>query len=192
MEALGRGPRIVYHGMVGARDLARAVAAAGFYVYPCTIAEISSISLMRAQAMGAIPITSRHINSALPETSGIYDLGPPARPGLISDDEEWQNDFVNAVIRAVKAPRSEMDSHRRVPFHLLVFCCFVKCWFQLFLCESHSLLTSIRTKMKSWARETFDWDRVAAQWHGVFQKHLGARPERLDQGAADSVAVEDL
>ena len=122
MEALGIGPRIVYHGMVGARDLARAVAAAGFYVYPCTIAEISSISLMRAQAMGAIPITSRHINSALPETAGIYDMGPPARPGLISDDEEWQNDFVNAVVRAVKAPRSEMDNHRRVPLHPLVFC----------------------------------------------------------------------
>jgi hypothetical protein len=112
MDALARGPRIVYHGMVGARDLARAVAAAGFYVYPCTIAEISSISLMRAQAMGAIPITSRHLNSALPETAGIYDLGPPARPGLISDDEEWQNEFVYAVVRAVRSPRSEMDRHR--------------------------------------------------------------------------------
>jgi glycosyltransferase involved in cell wall biosynthesis len=114
MDSLARGPRIVYHGMVGARELARAVAAAGFYVYPCTIAEISSISLMRAQAMGAIPITSRHINSALPETSGIFDLGPPARPGLISDDDDWQSQFVQAVVRAVNAPRGEMDSHRCV------------------------------------------------------------------------------
>ena len=112
MDALTRGPRIVYYGMVGAQELARAVAAAGFYVYPCTIAEISSISLMRAQAMGAIPITSRHINSALPETAGIFDLGPPARPGLISDDDDWQSDFVQAVVRAVNAPRSEMDRHR--------------------------------------------------------------------------------
>ena len=112
MDALARGPRIVYHGMVGARDLARAVAAAGFYVYPCTIAEISSISLMRAQAMGAIPITSRHINSALPETAGIFDLGPPARPGLISDDAEWQSEFVSAVVSAVRAPRAGMDQHR--------------------------------------------------------------------------------
>ncbi len=46
--------------------------------------------------------------------------------------------------------------------------------------------------MKLWARETFDWDRVAAQWHGVFQKHLGARPERSDQGAAEFVAGEEL
>ena len=29
MDSLARGPRIVYHGMVGASDLARAVAAAG-------------------------------------------------------------------------------------------------------------------------------------------------------------------
>ncbi len=112
LDALDRGPRIVYHGMVGARELARAVAAAGFYVYPCTIAEISSISLMRAQAMGAIPITSRHINSALPETAGLFDLGPPARPGLISDDEAWQHQFVEAVVKAVNSPRSEMEEHR--------------------------------------------------------------------------------
>jgi hypothetical protein len=114
MDALAQGPRIVYHGMVGAKDLARAVAAAGFYVYPCTIAEISSISLMRAQAMGAIPITSRHIKSALPETAGKYDLGPPARNGLISDDEDWQAEFIQAVVRAVRAPRVEMDKHRCV------------------------------------------------------------------------------
>jgi hypothetical protein len=124
MDALARGPRIVYHGMVGTRDLARAVAAAGFYVYPCTIAEISSISLMRAQALGAIPITSRHINSALPETAGIFDLGPPARPGLISDNDEWQNEFINAVTRAVNAPRSEMDRHRYTLTEQFLQCCF--------------------------------------------------------------------
>jgi hypothetical protein len=106
--------------MVGAKDLARAVAAAGFYVYPCTIAEISSISLMRAQAMGAIPITSRHINSALPETAGIFDLGPPARNGLISDDDEWQAEFIEAVVRAVRAPRADMDKHRCVKWIALV------------------------------------------------------------------------
>jgi hypothetical protein len=100
--------------MVGTKELARAVAAAGFYVYPCTIAEISSISLMRAQALGAIPITSRYLNSALPETAGIFDMGPPARPGLISEDAEWQSEFVDAVVRAVKAPRREMDRVRCV------------------------------------------------------------------------------
>ena len=127
----------MYHGMVGAKDLARAVAAAGFYVYPCTIAEISSISLMRAQAMGAIPITSRHINSALPETAGVYDLGPPARPGLISDDDDWQNEFVHAVVRAVNSPRSEMDKHRFVQsielaLLFLFSCCFPVGYFFVF------------------------------------------------------------
>jgi hypothetical protein len=46
--------------------------------------------------------------------------------------------------------------------------------------------------MKSWARETFDWDRVATQWHGVFQKHLGARPRRLNEEAADLGGLDEL
>ena len=46
--------------------------------------------------------------------------------------------------------------------------------------------------MKSWARQTFDWDRVAMQWHGVFQKHLDARPSRLNEEAAVLGRVDEL
>jgi hypothetical protein len=37
--------------------------------------------------------------------------------------------------------------------------------------------------MKAWARETFDWDRVARQWHSVFQKHLSGR-QLIEQARA--------
>ena len=46
--------------------------------------------------------------------------------------------------------------------------------------------------MKAWARETFDWDRVAAQWHGVFQKHLSASAGRLNGQAAESGRMGEL
>ena len=46
--------------------------------------------------------------------------------------------------------------------------------------------------MKAWARETFDWDRVARQWHGVFQKHLGGRPRRLIEEAAESRGSDEF
>ena len=65
--------------------------------YECTQSSIASIALRTAVAQqlkiaatcpanhshailpGAIPITSRHPDSALNETCGLYDLGPPAR-----------------------------------------------------------------------------------------------------------------
>eukprot|EP00293_Proteomonas_sulcata_P006344 CAMPEP_0184317450 /NCGR_PEP_ID=MMETSP1049-20130417/96757_1 /TAXON_ID=77928 /ORGANISM="Proteomonas sulcata, Strain CCMP704" /LENGTH=209 /DNA_ID=CAMNT_0026636835 /DNA_START=54 /DNA_END=680 /DNA_ORIENTATION=+ len=91
-------------GMVGQRELTAALAASGFYLYPCEIAEISSISLMRAQAMGAIPITSRYLDSALNETAGKYDLGPPARAGLIGKDPEWTQAWVDSIVHAANNP----------------------------------------------------------------------------------------
>jgi hypothetical protein len=46
--------------------------------------------------------------------------------------------------------------------------------------------------MKAWARETFDWDRVAMQWHGVFQKHLAAGAPRLTDHAAEQQFEAEL
>ena len=42
-------PGVIAKGMVGQRELTEALSRSGFYLYPCEIAEISSISLMRAQ-----------------------------------------------------------------------------------------------------------------------------------------------
>jgi hypothetical protein len=46
--------------------------------------------------------------------------------------------------------------------------------------------------MKAWARETFDWDRVARQWDSVFQKHLGNRAQRPQDHTAQSGAAGEL
>jgi len=93
---------VISKGMVGQRELTQALAGCGFYIYPCEIGEISSISLMRAQAMGSIPITSRHVDSALSETAGTFDLGPKPRPGLIGTDPEWVSEWVGNIVAAVK------------------------------------------------------------------------------------------
>eukprot|EP00960_Hanusia_phi_P052242 761350-Hanusia_phi.AAC.1 len=50
--------------------------------------------------MGAIPITSRFLDSALNETAGIFDLGPPAQPGLIGKNPEWLQQWIDAVVEA--------------------------------------------------------------------------------------------
>jgi glycosyltransferase involved in cell wall biosynthesis len=97
--------------MVGQKELTQALSRSGFYLYPCEIAEISSISLMRAQAMGSIPVTSRYKDSALNETAGLWDLGPPAREGLIGKDPEWLAQWIDYVVFAATA--TNLHEHRR-------------------------------------------------------------------------------
>lgn len=74
-------PGVEYIGLVDHRTLAEGYARAGFYLYPTTFTETSCISLMKAMAYGAIPITSRFPWSALPETCADYDVGPRAIQG---------------------------------------------------------------------------------------------------------------
>lgn len=50
--------------------MAEAYAENGFYVYPTETPETAPINLMKAQANGCIPITSRYPASAIPETTG--------------------------------------------------------------------------------------------------------------------------
>lgn len=75
-ERLRSTPGVTYVGLVDHRTLASAYAGAGFYLYPTAYPETSCISLMKAMANGAIPITSRFEGSALRETAGGFDLGP--------------------------------------------------------------------------------------------------------------------
>ncbi len=59
-------------------------------------------------AMGAIPITSRHPDSVLPELTSRFDLGPPARVGLIKNDGAWLQEWADAVVSAAHADHSEL------------------------------------------------------------------------------------
>ena len=61
--------------------------------------------------MGAIPITSRHMDSALNETAGLWDLGPAPRDGLIGKNEAWLAEWVEHVVAAATHPA--LHEHRR-------------------------------------------------------------------------------
>ena len=97
---------ITYVGMADHHKLATGYAKAGFYLYPTSYPETGCVALMKAQALGAIPITSRHYDSTLPELVGEFDLGPQMtqrRKSLkIDREEEWIKDWIQAVINAGK------------------------------------------------------------------------------------------
>lgn len=100
VEELAKAHGVLWHGMVGQDVLANAFANCGFWLYPCIWKETSCITAMKAMAMGAIPITSRYPASALPETCGPFDLGPPAGEGMISTNPAWRAAWRAAVIEA--------------------------------------------------------------------------------------------
>ncbi|CAN0122181.1 unnamed protein product [Laminaria digitata] len=62
--------------MVDHGTLHDAYARAGFVLYPTAFPETGCVSLTKAMAMGAIPITSRFPNSTLPELTSGWDMGP--------------------------------------------------------------------------------------------------------------------
>jgi glycosyltransferase involved in cell wall biosynthesis len=132
--------------MVDHGTLARGYAAAGFLLYPTSYPETGCVTLMKAQAMGAIPVTSRYARSTLPELTGAFDLGPPralrATEGSFSaargGDGEWVAGWIDAVVdAAARNARGELHEHRAA--------------------------------MKRDARERFLWDGVAGLWDGHFR-----------------------
>ncbi|KAA0150319.1 hypothetical protein FNF29_05331 [Cafeteria roenbergensis] len=70
-------PGITLRGMVSSADLATAYRRASFFAYPTAFRETGCIALVKAMALGALPITSRFPESVLPELVGDVDLGPP-------------------------------------------------------------------------------------------------------------------
>ena len=85
---------------------------------------------MKAQAMGAIPVTSRHPNSSMPEVCGLYDMGPPVPAGAVAiqSDPSWFGRWTRALIDAASTPPEELAERRAA--------------------------------MIGWARDTFDWHTV--------------------------------
>jgi protein O-GlcNAc transferase len=104
---------VEYIGHVDQRTMATALAAAGFLLYPTSYSETGCVAVMKAMAMGAIPITSRNPHSVLPELTREFDLGPPARDGHdIETDDEWLIEWADAVAAAVRNG-SALAGHRR-------------------------------------------------------------------------------
>ena len=84
-----------------------AYAQSGFYAFPSDKPETSGVNLIKAQAMGAIPVTSRQPNSSFPEVCGRYDLGPPVPEGAVNiqSDPAWFQQWVDAMVHAASTPR---------------------------------------------------------------------------------------
>ena len=133
---------ITYVGMADHHKLAQGYVNAGFYLYPTHYPETGCVALMKAQALGAIPITSRHYDSTLPELVGEFDLGPPMterrKKMRIHEDPTWIDDWVNSVINTGKMDPNKIKLHRE--------------------------------KMMKHARHTFLWSTVAGLWHQNFVK----------------------
>lgn len=94
------------------------VSTAGFLLYPTTFQETGCITVLRAMAGGAIPITSRLRPSVLPTLTATHDLGPAepltvdraGRPAVL---QRWlREEWTPAVIRAHYLPVHELCARR--------------------------------------------------------------------------------
>ena len=103
----------------------------------CTPAPLTG-ALLVVQAMGAIPVTSRHPNSSLPEVCAGFDLGPPVPPGVASIQAEtaWMDAWEAALVTAATASPESLQAHRR--------------------------------QMAREARTRFAWSTVVNAWHEAF------------------------
>ncbi|RLN32139.1 hypothetical protein BBJ28_00007066 [Nothophytophthora sp. Chile5] len=102
LHLLTETPGVRYVGLVDHARLAKEYSYAGFYLYPTTFSETSCISLMKAMANGAIPVTSRLPNSALSETCGDFDLGPrPLREQTIGKNAPQTNKRSRTLVSLV-------------------------------------------------------------------------------------------
>lgn len=90
---------IKYHGRVGHEELAKAMQESGVWAYPTDFTEISCITGMKAQALGAIPVVTNY--AALKETvkNGLkVDMDITTKEG----QEEYKNQLISLLKDDVK------------------------------------------------------------------------------------------
>ena len=110
---------VVYIGTVDHRTVNKAYARAGFFLYPTTYQETGCISVLRAMSAGAIPITSRLVESVLNSVTDGLDLGPATALNLTTAYNStallhWlSNDWMKAVVEAHGMDHSLLQHHRQ-------------------------------------------------------------------------------
>jgi glycosyltransferase involved in cell wall biosynthesis len=116
---------VVFHGRVGQKDILKEYAKSSILAYPSEFTEISFIGGMKAQALGAIPITTNV--AALNET---IQFGLKVDTDKIYTNEDAQYEFIEAIINLMEnSPteddRKEMSNWARDKFN---WDNVVRCW----------------------------------------------------------------
>jgi glycosyltransferase involved in cell wall biosynthesis len=95
---------ITYHGRIGHKELAEEINKCGIWAYPTDFTEISCISAMKAQALGAVPVVTNF--AALQETvrNGV-------RVDVDIQDKEGQKIYFDTLIDVLKDPKQQ-EQHR--------------------------------------------------------------------------------
>lgn len=136
---------VQYYGPVDHTTLQYAYARAGFLLYPSTFQETGCITVIKAMAYGAIPITSKLSPSVLETITGQYDFGPkiPLTMKAVKENshelENWTHEWTQHVIDTyTKHDANSINEHR--------------------------------TKMMKYAREVFTWRNSALLLHSKIAK----------------------
>jgi glycosyltransferase involved in cell wall biosynthesis len=104
---------IRYYGAVGHVELLKAYASAGFLLYPTHYPETGCITVQKAMACGAIPLTSSFTNSVLPALTAGFDLGPERALTPQDQYNVWMEDYwLPAVVAAALKAPAELSLHR--------------------------------------------------------------------------------
>lgn len=93
--AMMKQPGIVYHGRVGHDVLHEEMAKSGVWAYPTDFTEISCITAMKVQALGAVPVCTTL--AALKET-----VRNGMKVGVDTSTEEGQKEYCEQLIKMLK------------------------------------------------------------------------------------------
>ena len=141
-------------GRISHGDIARLYLSAAIFAYPSEYAEIDCISISKAMAAGAIPITTDF--AAMGEKSGHGGIFIPSQKNKDNwiqpdqfhfeiTDPAQKAQFVAAAVDLLRNPPSEAD----------------------------------REPMRQWARSTFDWNKIVDVWHAALAAPSPANLDRL-------------
>jgi glycosyltransferase involved in cell wall biosynthesis len=102
MLQLMRQPGITYHGRVGHHQLHLAMAKTAVWAYPTDFTEISCITAMKAQILGAIPVCTTL--AALDETvkNGV-------KVDVDITDEDGEKEYFNALVELLKDEEKQRE-----------------------------------------------------------------------------------
>ena len=155
-------------GRISHAEVAEMYRQASIFAYPSEFAEIDCISLSKAMAAGAIPITTDF--AALGEKSGhggVFIHSKKTKDDWTQlhkfhfemTDPEQKSQFVREAVKLLLNPPSE----------------------------------AAREPMREWAKPTFDWNKVADCWNQVFVSQSAAQPPAsLTSPTADQLLQEAL